>query len=112
MSSAPSLCLSVHGLGPDNISVTVNAGQTKLYLHMLLRSAQSPDSSLSVQDMASVCEGQDPLHLHVFCRQCWTDSFVSCSSEQDPSTNGSDDERILAGKLYVSSMDQTETNVF
>ena len=69
----------------------------------LLRAPYSPGSSLSLQDLASVCEGQDPLHLHVLCRQCWTDRSVSCSCEQDPSTNGSNDERILAGKLYNSN---------
>lgn len=73
----------------------------------LLRPLYSPGSSLSVQDLASVCEGQDPLHLHVLCRQYWIDGFVSCSSEQDPGTYGSDDERILAGKLYNSSRPNT-----
>lgn len=58
---------------------------------------------LSVQDLASVCERQDSFHLYVLCWQCWTDSSVSCSCEQDPSTYGSDDERIMAGKLYNSS---------
>lgn len=65
----------------------------------LPRAPYSPGSLLSVQDLASVCEGQDPLHLHVLCRQYWTDGFVSCSSEQNPGTYGSDDERVLAGKL-------------
>lgn len=55
--------------------------------------------SLPVQDLASVREGQDPLHLHVFCRQHRTDGVVGRRSEPDASANGSDDERILAGKL-------------
>lgn len=55
--------------------------------------------SLPVQDLASVREGQDPLHLHVFCRQHRTDGVVGRRSEPDASANGSDDERILACKF-------------
>lgn len=64
---------------------------------------------LSAQDLAPVCEGQDPLHIHVLCWQCWTDGSVCCSSEQDPSPHGPDDERLLAGNVSLMTISNTST---
>ena len=91
---------------PWEINVSYRALYRQLLMFIFLIpepfkiSAIPSKGCLSVlQDLASVCEGQDPLHVHVLCRQCWNDSSFSCCCEQDPSTYGSNDERILAGEL-------------
>lgn len=71
----------------------------RVFSHLFIRGQRTTGLLLPMQDLASVCKGQDPLHLHVFCWQRGTDCVVGCRSEPDASAYGSDDGRILAGKF-------------
>lgn len=55
-----------------------------------------------LQDLAAVCEGQDPLHIHVFRRQRGSDGTVRCGRQQNAGAHGTHDEGLLAGTQEIT----------
>lgn len=54
------------------------------------------------QFLAAVCEGPDPLHLHVLCGRCGRDRSLGRGRQQDSGSTGPHDERILDGMQNYS----------
>lgn len=53
--------------------------------------------AVCLQDLAAVCEGQDSLHIPVFCGQRGSDGALGRRGQQDTGAHGTHDEGILAG---------------
>lgn len=57
--------------------------------------------AVCLQDLAAVREGQDSLHISVFCGQRGSDGALGRRGQQDAGAHGTHDEGLLAGMQLI-----------
>lgn len=87
------------------ISIAINIFKSLIVFLVGLRSDTGNCTAMYdtfiFQYLATVCERQNSLYLHVLCGKHWLDCAVCCSSKQNSGTHEPYDKRLLAGKLML-----------